>query len=171
MPIFEREVISSLEDKMTLPPPSTPSRILLSTVALQALVEEVGLVPSDAVMAEPTERIRIFDEKSRVLSDIFSQNWVHEVQAEFVPFNQDRELGLAISSQGSLDPPSRRSQGINSYLGLTAKLLALGKRADKARLFLLDDPAMHLHPLHRKNWPTCYHHSRFKYWRPLISLL
>ena len=113
---------------------------------LLALIDEVGLSPSEAVMAEHTERIRIFDEKSHVLSKIFSESWGKDVQAELVPFNQDKELGLAIASQGSLDPPSRRSQGFNSYLGLTARLLELRKHSEDRVVLILDDPAMHLHP-------------------------
>ena len=146
VPNFEKGKASSVADRM----PLSASDELMSDIeingGLLALIDEVGLVPSEAVTAEPTERIRTFDEKSRLLSELFSKSWVRPVQAEFVPFNQDKELGLAIDCQGSLDPPSRRSQGFNSYLGLTSRLLELRKRAGHPLVLILDDPAMHLHP-------------------------
>ena len=147
LPVFQRGVISPVDDKLPLTLSEESEAKDEDSGGLQALVDEVGLIPAEAVMAEHTERIRIFDEKSRRLSDFFTDSWVKDVQAEFVPFNQDRELGLAISSQGSLDPPSRRSYGFNSYLGLMARLLELGKRPKGNLLLLLDDPAMHLHPI------------------------
>ena len=146
VPIFERGVVSAVDDKLPLTSSDEPLLAGETNGGLQAFVDEVGLALSDAVVAEHTERVRIFDEKSRLLSEIFTDSWVRDVQAEFVPFNQDKELGLAISCQGSLDPPSRRSQGFNSYLGLTAILLELGRRSEGRLVLLLDDPAMHLHP-------------------------
>ena len=146
LPIFERGLLSTVDDKLPLNMQDDSQVSGEVYGGLQALVDEVGLDPSDAVLAEPTERIRIFDEKSRLLSEIFTASWVREVEAEFVPFNQDRELGLAISCQGSLDPPSRRSQGFNTYLGLTASLLEIARRSHGKLVLLLDDPAMHLHP-------------------------
>ena len=146
IPTFERGFVSAVNDKLPISasydavPEGETDRGLL------ALIDEVELSPSDAVKAEHTERVRIFDEKSQLLSKIFTDAWVRDVQAEFVPFNQDRELGLAITSQGSLDPPSRRSQGFNSYLGLTARLLDLRRRSENRLVLILDDPAMHLHP-------------------------
>ena len=147
VPIFERGVVSAIEDKVPLAPSAAdlPS-IDEENGGIQALVNQVGLVPAEAVKAEHTERVRIFDEKSRLLSELFTESWGRDVQAEFVPFNQDKELGLAISCQGSLDPPSRRSQGFNAYLGLTASLLELGRRPKGGLILLLDDPAIHLHP-------------------------
>ena len=147
LPIFERGVSSAIDDTLSL---GSPDQHLSSGElfgGLQALIAEVGLEPSEAVVAEPTERVRIFDEKSKQLSKIFTDSWVRDVDAEFVPFNQDKDLGLAISCQGSLDPPSRRSQGFNSYLGLIARLLELERRMDGKLVLLLDDPAMHLHPI------------------------
>ena len=145
LPMFEKGVLSAVDDQLSLEASSEMGPDGYRR-ALQALVEEVGLQPEEAVKADPTDRIRIFDEKSRLLSNIFTDSWVRDVDAEFVPFNQDRDLGLAISCQGSLDPPSRRSQGFNSYLGLIAKLLEIGRRSSRNLVFLLDDPAMHLHP-------------------------
>ena len=148
IPSFERGLVSSLEDKLTMSSDDPDSVQVGDSQALQALIDEVGLVPTEAVTADHTERARIFNEKSAQLSALFSDSWVRNVQAEIVPFNQDKEIGLAISCQGSLDPPSRRSQGFNSYLGLTARLLDIGRRSrSRDVVLLLDDPAMHLHPI------------------------
>ena len=145
LPTFERGVLSPVDDQLSLESTHKPESEG-SHGALHSLVDEVGLDPEEAVKADPTERVRIFDEKSRLLSNIFTDSWVRDVDAEFVPFNQDRDLGLAISCQGSLDPPSRHSQGFNSYLAIIARLLEMGKRSNRNLVFLLDDPAMHLHP-------------------------
>ena len=146
LPRIEKGFAVSVSDKIALKPTDETIPMGEYDGGLLALIDEVGLSPSEAVMAEHTERIRIFDEKSHVLSKIFSESWGKDVQAELVPFNQDKELGLAIASQGSLDPPSRRSQGFNSYLGLTARLLELRKHSKGRVVLILDDPAMHLHP-------------------------
>lgn len=146
LPRFEKGSAVSVNDKIALRTRDEGEQTGEHDGGLLALIEEVGLSPSAAVTAEHTERIRIFDEKSQVLSKIFSDSWVKDVQAELVPFNQDKELGLAIASQGSLDPPSRRSQGFNSYLGLTARLLELRRHMKDRLVLILDDPAMHLHP-------------------------
>ena len=146
LPVFERGVVSSLSDKLPLDSEVGPPDIEDTNRGFQALIDEVGLKPAEAVVAEHTDRVRIFDEKSKRLSEIFTASWVKDVHAEFVPFNQDKEIGLAISCQGSLDPPSRRSQGFNSYLGLTARLLEIGRDSNSKTRLLLDDPAMHLHP-------------------------
>ena len=161
LPVFQRGVISPVDDKLTLASEESEAENEESG-GLQALVDEVGLVPAEAVTAEHTERVRIFDEKSKRLSDFFTESWVKDVQAEFVPFNQDRELGLAISSQGSLDPPSRRSYGFNSYLGLMASLLEFGKRSKGNLLLLLDDPAMHLHPIAQEKLADVLGRQRFQ---------
>ena len=150
VPSFERGVVSSLEDKLTLSSDDSESIQTGEGQALQALIDEVGLVPTEAVTADHTERARIFNEKSAQLSALFSNSWVKNVQAEIVPFNQDKEIGLAISSQGSLDPPSRRSQGFNSYLGLIARLLDLGRRSRSKDLVLL------LGPLQRRGRGTAW---------------
>ncbi len=162
VPAFEQGKESPVDDKLSLNGPEEDGSEDETDGGLQALVDEVGLDPSAAVMAEHTERVRIFDEKSSRLSDVFTESWVRDVQAEFVPFNQDRELGLAISSQGSLDPPSRRSHGFNSYLGLTASLLKLGKRPNGNLLLLLDDPAMHLHPIAQEKLADVLGQQRFQ---------
>ena len=146
LPRFEKGLAVSVSDKIALKKTDETISMGEYSSGLQALIDEVGLSPSEAVMAEHTERIRIFDEKSHFLSRIFSESWVKDVQAELVPFNQDKELGLAIASQGSLDPPSRRSQGFNSYLGLTARLFELRRQSKDRLVLILDDPAMHLHP-------------------------
>lgn len=161
LPVFQRGIISPVDDKLTLSP-REPEDEDKGRGGLQALVDEVGLVPAEAVTAEHTERVRIFDEKSKRLSDFFTGSWVKDVQAELVPFNQDRELGLAISSQGSLDPPSRRSYGFNSYLGLMARLLELGKRSRGNLVLLLDDPAMHLHPIAQEKLADVLGQQRFQ---------
>ncbi len=161
LPVFQRGIISPVDDKLTLSP-EEPEDEDKGRGGLQALVDEVGLVPAEAVTAEHTERVRIFDEKSKRLSDFFTGSWVKDVQAELVPFNQDRELGLAISSQGSLDPPSRRSYGFNSYLGLMARLLELGKRSQGNLVLLLDDPAMHLHPIAQEKLADVLGQQRFQ---------
>lgn len=111
---------------------------------LEVFIEEVGLRPELALQAEPAERMKIFDEKSTALSNLVSTHWVRPVSTEFVLFAQDRELGLAVNSQESLDPPSRRSRGFNEYLALLALTLQMQKRKDV--VLLLDDPAVHLHP-------------------------
>ena len=147
LPIFERSVSSAIHDTLSLGSPDQHVSSGERFGGLQALISKVGLEPTEAVVAEPTERVRIFDEKSKQLSKIFTDAWIRDVDAEFVPFNQDKELGLAISCQGSLDPPSRRSQGFNSYLGLIASLLELERRTDGKLVLLLDDPGMHLHPI------------------------
>ena len=146
LPRFERRFVAAVNDKLPLMASDESTYMGDEDGGLLALIDEVGLSPTEAVTAEPTERLRIFDEKSQRLSEIFTDSWVTDVQAELVPFNQDRNLGLAITSQGSLDPPSRRSQGFNSYLGLTARLIELRKQAKKPLVLILDDPAMHLHP-------------------------
>lgn len=146
MPSFQRIGICAVGDNMPLDPDGPTDDGEHLNNGLQALVDEVGLNPVEAVMSEPTDRVRIFDDRSKRLSELFTASWAREVQAEFVPFNQDKEIGLAITCQGSLDPPSRRSQGFNSYLGLTARLLEVGKSANGNLVLLMDDPAMHLHP-------------------------
>ena len=101
LPVFQRGIISPVDDKLTLTPEESEADDKDSG-GLQALVDKVGLVPAEAVTAEHTERVRIFDEKSRRLSEFFTESWVKDVQAELVPFNQDRELGLAILLSGFL---------------------------------------------------------------------
>ena len=162
LPTFVRVIVSSIDDKLSLMSPDQPQPAEETGGGLEALINKVGLVPSEAVTAEHTERVRIFDEKSRLLSEIFTESWVRDVQAEFVPFNQDKDLGLAITCQGSLDPPSRRSQGFKSYLGLTAKLLELGGSSDSDLLLLLDDPAMHLHPTAQEKLATLLGQQSFQ---------
>ena len=163
LPAFQRGTFSPVDDKISLNSIGEPeSGECNGKEGLQALVDEVGLVPSEAVMAEHTERVRIFDDNSRRLSDLITGFWVKDVQAEFVPFNQDKELGLAISSQGSLDPPSRRSHGFNSYLGLAAGLLGLGKPSTSNLVLLLDDPAMHLHPIAQEKLADLLGKQRFQ---------
>ena len=146
LPEFQRVGIRAVGDNMPLDSTSSKASGECTNNGLQALVDEVGLNPVEAVMSDPTDRVRIFDERSKRLSEIFTASWVREVEAEFVPFNQDKEIGLAITCQGSLDPPSRRSQGFNSYLGLTARLLEISKETSGSLVLLMDDPAMHLHP-------------------------
>ena len=144
LPSFLRAAPEIVEDSMQL---GQGKWNAAEQTGLRSFIQEVSLDPHSAISAEPTERVRVFNERSDTLSAALSEIWVHEIKAEFVPFKQDRELGLAIESQGSLDPPSRRSHGFNAYLGLAAALFGLRRDTNKDFVLLLDDPALHLHPL------------------------
>ena len=147
LPRFERGSVALVNDNLSMMTSDQSTLMEDDDRGLLALIDEVGFSPTEAVTAEHTERIRIFNEKSQRLSEIFTDSWVKDVQAELVAFNQDKDLGLSIMSQGSLDPPSRRSQGFNSFLGLIAQLLYLKKHAKENLVLILDDPAIHLHPV------------------------
>jgi predicted ATPase len=116
---------------------------------LATLLKIVGLRPEVAVTKEQAERIQILREKSRLLSERLREYWFKkDITVEFDFLNQDREIGMAVDSDGSFDPPSRRSQGFSSYASLFAKLAQLATMDNT--VVLLDDPAVHLHPIAQK---------------------
>jgi predicted ATP-dependent endonuclease of OLD family len=94
--------------------------------------------------------MQILREKSGILSEQLRRHWFKkDITVDFDYFNEDREIGMAIESDGSFDPPSRRSQGFSCYLSLFAKLAELASKENI--VLLLDDPAMSLHPMAQKN--------------------
>ncbi len=113
---------------------------------LVTLLEIAGLKPGAAVEKEHGERMKILREKSEIVSERLQRHWFkRDIKFEFDFHKQDSEIGAAVDSDGSLDPPSRRSQGFCSYVSLFAKLAQLAAKENV--LVLLDDPAVHLHPV------------------------
>jgi hypothetical protein len=120
----------------------------------QALVRTIlriaGLRPDLTAKKDSAERMQILKEKSRILSEQLRRHWFKkDITVDFDYFNEDREIGIAIESDGSFDPPSRRSKGFISYLSLFAKLADLATKENI--VLLLDDPAMSLHPMAQKH--------------------
>jgi len=120
---------------------------------LATLIEHVGLQPRVVFGREPAERMKILAEKKAALAGLITEHWVRDVDVQLESLNQDQEIGLGVSSLGSLDPPSRRSQGFNDYLSLLSALLDMQMRSGQGVL-LLDDPGMNLHPSAQKKLST-----------------
>ncbi|MBI2900093.1 MAG: AAA family ATPase [Planctomycetes bacterium] len=103
------------------------------------------LKPQTILTKNQAERIQLLREKSVWLSRRLEEYWPQALEADFDFFQQDTKIGVAITAQGSFDPPSRRSHGLRGFVSLYAKLVALSKKGTS--LLLLDDPAIHLHPV------------------------
>lgn len=117
------------------------SRALLAT-----LLKMVGLRPDVAVAKDHAERMQILREKSRMISERLREYWFKkDMTLDFDFLNQDRDIGMAVDSAGSFDPPSRRSQGFSSFVSLFARLAQLA--SEQNIVVLLDDPAVNLHPV------------------------
>jgi len=113
---------------------------------LRTLVRVSGLRPEATVKKEAVDRMKTLQEKSEILTEYVRKScFLSDISIDLNLLNEDRDIGIAISSAGSYDPPSRRSHGFEWYLALFAKLTELAERRNI--VVLLDDPAVHLHPI------------------------
>lgn len=112
---------------------------------LTSLLSATGLRPEAALSKDLAERLKILDIHADTISALMSEHWPAEVHLEFGFLDKDRAVGLAVDGLGSVDPPSRRSRGFESYLALFALISRLASL--KNVVLLADDPCVFLHPV------------------------
>lgn len=126
------------------------TRVRESDALLGTLLKLAGLRPEAVAAKEPAERMQILREKSKIITQRLREYWFKkDITIEFDFLNQDRDIGMAVDSDGSFDPPSRRSKGFISYASLFAMLSQLS--GSQNIVLLLDDLAVHLHPVAQRN--------------------
>jgi len=124
------------------------------------LLTIVELNPQQILAKNHAERIQLLREKSNLLSRRLGEYWPRALEAEFDYFDRDTKLGVALTAQGSLDPPSRRSHGLRGFLSLYAKLSSFSKKVNS--VLLLDDPAIHLHPVAQRKMTSLLSTQQFQ---------
>jgi len=116
-------------------------------VLFGSLTRAAGLRADVVMQADSISRKRMLDEKGNLLTKRLAEYWVSSDLA----LELDREgqkLGLWVNSGRSIDPPSRRSAGLGSYISLFAELAELSSKRNV--VVLLDDPGVYLHPIAQK---------------------
>lgn len=141
--------IEKINDSISLSKLQSGEDLEESDALLVTLLKVAGLRPEIAVNKQQAERMKILKEKSEIISARLREHWFKkEIIVDFDFLNHDLDIGIAVDSDGSFDPPSRRSQGFSSYASLFAKLSQLATKENI--VVFLDDPAVHLHPVAQK---------------------
>lgn len=153
--------IEKISDSVSLYKLQPGNHLEESDTLLATLLKVAGLRPEIVVGKDHAERMKILKEKSDIITERLREHWFKkEITVDFGFLNQDRDIGIAVDCDGSFDPPSRRSQGFSSYISLFSKLAHLATNENIA--VLLDDPAVHLHPIAQKKILTLLESQQYQ---------
>lgn len=122
------------------------------------LVKISGFDPDEIGSMDPREQVEVIDKISATIEGDLNNLWdqksvkvnVREANSNYIPLVRDESVdGDNVSREPRI--PSERSKGFQWFLSFHINASAVANESEE-KLFLLDDPAVFLHPEGKKDW-------------------